>query len=215
MCICKASRAVMLRSQIGSRTLVKAITEMSWGLTLASASACCTRRTAQSWWCSAVSRGRKPWPGGAMKLQPGCRPPSRVNCVAELLENRTSRAAACGPLSCSRVARVAQYFAIFPNNSHPNLVGRALDAQRNQHGGGSLQQPSAAAAFAGRVSGSTNGQLESHRQDFLRLLRGVTAAAQRPTCGCHLCALQPAPTLLLACDPGREQDDFASAVCSA
>lgn len=35
---------------------------------------------------------------------------------------------------CSRVSRVAEDLAIFTDNSHSNLVGRALDAQCNQHG---------------------------------------------------------------------------------
>lgn len=71
LCMCGAASETMLRSWACCRTLVKAMTEMSCGLILASASACCTRRTAHSWWCSAVSRGKKPWPGGVMKLQQG------------------------------------------------------------------------------------------------------------------------------------------------
>lgn len=49
-------------------TFVKAMQLMSAGVSPASAIACCTSCTAHSWWCSAVSRGRKPCPGGVMNL---------------------------------------------------------------------------------------------------------------------------------------------------
>lgn len=92
---------------------------------------------------------------------------------------------------CSRVSRVAEDLAILTDNSYANLVGRALDAQRNQHcdckrsaGADNVHRRWAAAVSGGGgrgVGGNPTGQVRGAVRVLIRQRRVPGSAQARLT----------------------------------